>query len=62
MREDRERVSTAIGWAVYGSIGVGILGVIAAVAAFPMGGGTAMGTGLIASALAFGLLANALLR
>ena len=62
MNDDNRRVPVAIGWAVYGSIGVGALGVISAVAAFPSDGAAGMGPGLIAGALAFGTPANALLR
>lgn len=62
MEQDQRRATTALGWAVYGSITVGVLGVIASLLAFAQAGGTGAGAGLVSSALAFGLLANALLR
>lgn len=62
MDEDRKRVTTALGWAIYGSIAVGVLGVLTSLLTFAQAGGAGGGTGLVASALAFGLLANALLR
>jgi hypothetical protein len=49
-----------IGWATYGSASIGVLSVLAAVLAF--GDWQGVGLCLIAAALAFGLLANAVLR
>jgi hypothetical protein len=59
MNEER-RVGTAVGWAVYGCIAVGVLAVLAAVLSF--GDWRGVGLCLLAAAVAFGLLANATLR
>ena len=60
MDKENRRAGAALGWAVYGSIGVGVMSVLAAVLYFSDGQAAALC--LIAGALAFGLLANALLR
>jgi hypothetical protein len=61
MEKENRRAGAALGWAVYGSIGVGIISVLAAVL-YIFNDGQAAALCLIAGALAFGLLANALLR
>ena len=61
MEKDNRRAGAALGWAVYGSIGVGIISVLSAVL-YVFADGQAAALCLIAGALAFGLLANALLR
>ncbi len=53
--------AAAIGWSVYGCIAVGILGILGAVLFF-MAQPDAAGICLLAAAVAFGLLANAMLR
>lgn len=62
MSEDRTKLDTIIGLAAIGSSITGIASLIAAIFPFFNGEFTAMGACLIAAALSFGLLANAVLR
>jgi hypothetical protein len=60
--EERNGLNRLIGLALVGCAFIGIAAFVAALAAFVLGDATGAGVCLIASALAFGLLANALLR
>lgn len=59
---DNRQVNRFIGLAVYGSALAGIGGVLLALLGVMTGRWEAAGAGLIAAAVAFGALANALLR
>lgn len=61
MTEEKRRAGTVIGWAAYGSIAVGVLAVGGALFAASQFAWTAAGVNLLAAAVAFGLLANAVL-
>ena len=58
----KRKVKGFVAAGLYGSVITGVLGWYAALAAFFGGSWPAVGWCLIASALAFGLLANSLLR
>jgi hypothetical protein len=60
MDKESRRAGAALGWAVYGSISVGVLSVLSLFLFFE--DPQAVALCLIAAALAFGQLANALLR
>jgi hypothetical protein len=60
MERDTRTAGTVIGWATYGCVATGVLSVLAAVLAY--GDWAGVGVCLMAAALAFGLLANAVLR
>lgn len=62
MNENRKQLNAIIGLATLGSAIVGIVSFVAALVAFLNGDLVAVGVCLIASALSFGLLANALFR
>ena len=62
MSKNHSKAAVTIGLAVIGSSTIGIVGFIAAIIAVLAGEPTAAGTYLIAAALSFGLLANAVLR
>jgi hypothetical protein len=62
MRETRKSLDILIGLATMGSAAIGVIGLVAALAAFFNGDFAATGLCLIASAFSFGLLANAVLR
>jgi hypothetical protein len=62
MRDTRKSLDILIGLGTLGSAAIGVIGFVAALAAFFNGDLTATGLCLIASALSFGLLANAVLR
>lgn len=58
----RDRIDGFIGAAVYGAVITGFGGILFALVAVLAGNWPAAGIGLAASAIAFGSLANALLR
>jgi hypothetical protein len=60
--ESQRQLDTMIGIATVGSMVTGVVGVVAALISFFNGDLAAGGACLIAAALSFGLLANALLR
>jgi hypothetical protein len=62
MTEKRTGLDTLIGLGTLGSAVIGVVGFVAALIAFFSGDLVGAGVCLIASALAFGLLANAVLR
>lgn len=62
MKENRSRFNTMIGLATIGSTITGVASLCLALISLFDGDFLAMGTCLIAAALSFGLLANALLR
>jgi hypothetical protein len=62
MSENRRLLDAIIGLATLGSAIVGVAGFLVALFAFFNGDFTAAGVCLIAAALSFGLLANAVLR
>jgi hypothetical protein len=62
MSRDRKRLDTIIGLAALGSSITGVVSLIAALFPFFNGEFDAVGLCLIAAALSFGLLANALIR
>jgi len=59
---DTKRTEWLVGLAIYGTTVAGILALILALLALFSGRWEAAGTGLVAAAIAFGALANALLR
>lgn len=59
---EARRTDWLVGLAVYGSALTGIVGLVLAVWSFLSGRWEAAGAGLVAGAVAFGALANALLR
>ncbi|MGB7539654.1 MAG: hypothetical protein WBM17_14025 [Anaerolineales bacterium] len=61
MNSKNSIASSLIGLCAYGSVLAGVLGVLGAVIAFIEGDSTASGIFLIASALAFGLMARAVM-
>jgi hypothetical protein len=62
MSEEKRKLDGVIGFAVYGSMIVGSLGIVASVFAFLAADLSAGAMFLVASGLAFGLLTNAVLR
>jgi hypothetical protein len=60
--ESRKQLNTIIGLATVGGGIIGIAGFVAALVAFFSGDFVATGLCLVAAALSFGLLANAVLR
>lgn len=62
MYKDRGRVDTLVGLAMIGGSITGAVSLIAALFVLAEGSHTALGMCLIAAALSFGLLANAVLR
>ena len=62
MSENRRKLDTIIGLVTLGGAIIGVAGLVAAVFAFFNGEFVATGVCLIAAALSFGLLANALIR
>ena len=59
---DKRRTHLVIGASVYGGLLVGVLSLLVAYAAFSNMDWVGAGVALVAGALAFGLLANAVLR
>ena len=62
MSKDHKTLGWMIGIAVYGTIIAGIAGIVVGVATALTGESVGAGLALVAAALSFGLLANALLR
>jgi hypothetical protein len=62
MENIHRRIETYLGLAVYGSVGVGIIGLAAALISLIMGQYIGAGLFLMSSALSFGLLSVALIR
>ena len=62
MNENRSNLNTMIGLATLGCAVTGVAGFLSAIAAFADGEYIAVGVCLVAAALAFGLLANVVLR
>ena len=62
MSENRRKFETLIGLVILGGAITGVAGFVAALVAFFSGEFVATGACLIAAALSFGLLANALIR
>ena len=62
MSENRKKLDTLIGLVTLGSAVTGVAGFVAALVAFFNGEFVATGVCLVAAALSFGLLANALIR
>ena len=61
MERDNRKAGMVVGWAVYGSITIGVLSILGAFL-FLFADQQASGMCMIGGALAFGLLANATLR
>ena len=61
MERDNRKAGMVVGWAVYGSIAIGVLSILGGFLVF-FADQQAFGLCMIAGALAFGLLANASLR
>jgi hypothetical protein len=61
MERDNRKAGMVVGWAVYGSITIGVLSILGAFL-FLFADRQAFGMCMIGGALAFGLLANATLR
>ena len=61
MSDSGRRTSAAIAWGVYGSIAAGVLGILGMVLFF-VAEPVAAAVCILAAAVAFGLLANAVLR
>ncbi len=62
MDGDNRKAGMVVGWAVYGSITIGVLSILGAVVSIIAINSQSLALCLIAGALAFGLLANATLR
>ena len=62
MSKDHKTLGSTIGIAVFGGAITGIAGIVVGVAAAIVGEPLGAGLALVAAALAFGLLANAVLR
>jgi hypothetical protein len=60
MERDNRKAGMVVGWAVYGSITIGVLSILGAF--LSLYDRQAFGMCMIGGALAFGLLANATLR
>jgi hypothetical protein len=62
MSKDHQTLGSMIGVAVFGGAITGIVGLVVGLGAAIVGEPVAAGLALVASALSFGLLANAVLR
>ena len=62
MSKDHKTLGSMIGIAVFGGAITGIVGLVVGVGAAMVGEPVAAGIALVAAALAFGMLANAVLR